>query len=158
MDNPTPLLHQPRSVSPSVLEAASDPRASVDAFLIYDIICNIKDPEHPHTLEELNVVAEDRVAVVVEGREPDFTTVVQVELVPTVPHCSLATLIALCIRQKLRLELPDDVKITISIRPDSHNTAAEITRQINDKERVAAAMEQEPIKAAVAECIADVDR
>lgn len=46
---------------------------------------------------------------------------VKVEFVPTVPHCSLATLIGLCIRQKLQKCLPYSCKLDISIAPGTHN-------------------------------------
>lgn len=46
---------------------------------------------------------------------------VKVEFVPTVPHCSLATLIGLCIRQKLQQYLPYSCKLDISIAPGTHN-------------------------------------
>ena len=36
---------------------------------------------------------------------------------------------------------------------DSHNTAGEITKQINDKERVAAAMDNPNLSATVEQCI-----
>ena len=37
--------------------------------------------------------------------------VITIEFTPTVPHCSLATLIGLCLREKLRRELPRDAKV-----------------------------------------------
>lgn len=47
---------------------------------------------------------------------------VKVEFVPTVPHCSLATLIGLCIRQKLQQCLPYSCKVDINIAPGTHTT------------------------------------
>lgn len=46
---------------------------------------------------------------------------VKVEFVPTVPHCSLATLIGLCIRQKLQRCFPYPCKVNISIAQGTHN-------------------------------------
>jgi len=56
----------------------------------YDIIRTIKDPEKSQNLEELNVVQEDLVGVT---RLSDEQFLITVEFVPTVPHCTLATLI-----------------------------------------------------------------
>ena len=56
----------------------------------YDIIRTIKDPEKSQNLEELNVVQEDLVGV---RRLSDEQFLITVEFVPTVPHCTLATLI-----------------------------------------------------------------
>lgn len=56
----------------------------------YDIIRTIKDPEKSENLEELNVVQEDLVKVC---RLSGSQYLISVEFVPTVPHCTLATLI-----------------------------------------------------------------
>jgi len=58
----------------------------------YDIIRTIKDPEKSQNLEELNVVQEDLVGVT---RLSDEQFLITVEFVPTVPHCTLATLIGM---------------------------------------------------------------
>ena len=52
---------------------------------VYDIIRTIQDPEKPETLEELDVVQEDL-------EKPGYY-MAKITFVPTVPHCSLATLI-----------------------------------------------------------------
>lgn len=54
------------------------------------MIRDIRDPEKPETLEELNVVYEEGVTV-----KPlnEHTSVIQIEFKPTISHCSLATLI-----------------------------------------------------------------
>jgi len=121
--------------------------------LTFDIIRNIRDPEKPETLEELDVVQEDLVEVT-ELKESPGRFLIKITFVPTVPHCSLATLIGLCIRTKLLQELPErKFKIDIFIKEGSHSTADEITKQINDKERVAAALENPNLKSTVEECI-----
>lgn len=119
---------------------------------VFDLIRTIKDPEKPETLEELDVVQEDLVVV---NKKPSYY-VVKVEFVPTVPHCSLATLIGLCLRTKLDRELPAaQFKVDLAVREGSHSTAAEVTKQINDKERVAAALENPNLKETVERCIAE---
>ena len=72
---------------------------------IFDIIKDIKDPEKDESLEELDVVRENLVFVTRDSTDSPFYSV-KVEFVPTVPHCSLATLIGLCLITKLNKELP----------------------------------------------------
>ena len=55
-----------------------------------DLISGIRDPEKPETLEELNVITEDCVTV---KRLSDGRLLVNIEFIPTVPHCSLASII-----------------------------------------------------------------
>jgi metal-sulfur cluster biosynthetic enzyme len=142
-------------------EPASEVTASVDLpaevqdlkFDIYDQIRTIRDPEKPENLEELSVVLEECVHVYpLNGRNNKF--IANIEFVPTVPHCHLATLIGLCIRTKLeRTLVPGQVKLEITVKEGSHNTEQDINKQINDKERVAAAMENPNLKETVEKCI-----
>ena len=59
----------------------------VDVREIFDLIRDINDPEHPLTLEQLNVVTEDQITV--NQAKNDVTVL----FTPTIPHCSMATLI-----------------------------------------------------------------
>uniref|UniRef100_A0A8C7YBZ7 Cytosolic iron-sulfur assembly component 2A n=1 Tax=Oryzias sinensis TaxID=183150 RepID=A0A8C7YBZ7_9TELE len=63
-----------------------------DAFSCHstDVIRSIRDPEKPNTLEELEVVTEKCVEVQDLG-EDEYLIIIKFS--PTVPHCSLATLI-----------------------------------------------------------------
>ncbi|KAF2904719.1 hypothetical protein ILUMI_01456 [Ignelater luminosus] len=122
---------------------------------VYDFIRTIKDPEKPNTLEELNVVYED--GVMIKPPTAGNITVVRVEFNPTVPHCSLATLIGLCIRIKLERSIPHQMKLDIFIKKGAHSTEDEINKQINDKERIAAAMENPNLKEMVENCIKEED-
>lgn len=74
-------------------------------ILVFDIIRHIKDPEHPLSLEQLNVVSIENVAV--EGNR------VTVKFTPTIPHCSSASVIGLTIISKLRNALPELSKVLI---------------------------------------------
>ncbi|XP_061647159.1 cytosolic iron-sulfur assembly component 2B isoform X2 [Phyllopteryx taeniolatus] len=78
----------------------------IDDREIFDLIRSINDPEHPLSLEELNVVEQFRVKV------NDTDSNVDVEFTPTIPHCSMATLIGLSIKVKLLRSLPDRFKLT----------------------------------------------
>ena len=56
-------------------------------------------------------------------------------------HCSMATLIGLCIRVQLLRALPPRFKVDIFVSPGSHSSESAVNKQLNDKERVAAALE-----------------
>ncbi|XP_023304033.2 MIP18 family protein galla-1 [Lucilia cuprina] len=120
---------------------------------IYDCLRTIRDPEKPATLEDLNVIYEDGIFVMPSTKSN--VSVVRIEFNPTVPHCSLATLIGLCIRIKVERSLPHNIKIDIYIKKGTHNTEEEINKQINDKERIAAAMENPNLRDLVENCIKD---
>ncbi|CAO2043553.1 unnamed protein product, partial [Urochloa humidicola] len=108
---------------------------------------DIKDPEHPYSLEQLNVVTEDSVEL------NDENNYVRVTFTPTVEHCSMATVIGLCIRVKLIRSLPPRYKVDIRVAPGSHSTEAAVNKQLNDKERVAAALENPNLLDMVEECL-----
>ncbi|XP_062129089.1 MIP18 family protein galla-1 [Drosophila sulfurigaster albostrigata] len=120
---------------------------------IYDLLRTIRDPEKPCTLEDLNVIYEDGIFVMQPTRSN--VSVVRIEFNPTVPHCSLATLIGLCIRVKVERGLPHNIKLDIYIKKGAHQTEEEINKQINDKERIAAAMENPNLRELVENCIKD---
>ncbi|KAJ0066938.1 hypothetical protein NL108_006180, partial [Boleophthalmus pectinirostris] len=84
------------------------------AFSSLHLIRSINDPEHPLSLEELNVVEQLRVKV------DDAGSTVGIEFTPTIPHCSMATLIGLSIKVKLLRSLPERFKIDVHITPGSH--------------------------------------
>lgn len=111
-------------------------------------IRDITDPEHPYTLEQLHVVTEESIEI------DDTAGWVRVEFTPTVEHCSMATLIGLCIRVKLLKSLPSRFKLDISLAPGSHATEDAVNKQLNDKERVAAALENPSLLAMVDKCLA----
>uniref|UniRef100_H3CAS1 Cytosolic iron-sulfur assembly component 2A n=2 Tax=Tetraodon nigroviridis TaxID=99883 RepID=H3CAS1_TETNG len=124
------------------------------ALEVYDVIRTIRDPEKPNTLEELDVVTEKSVEVR-ELAEEEF--LVTIRFSPTVPHCSLATLIGLCLRIKLQRCLPFRHKLEIYISEGTHSTEEDVNKQINDKERVAAAMENPNLREIVEQCVAEPD-
>ncbi|CAI5473393.1 unnamed protein product, partial [Closterium sp. Naga37s-1] len=77
-----------------------------------------------------------------------------VRFTPTVQHCSMATLIGLSIRVKLMRCLPRRFKVDIRLSPGSHASEAEVNKQLNDKERVAAALENPNLSDMVDRCLA----
>ena len=126
-------------------EAAKDP---FDSREIFDLIRDINDPEHPLTLEQLNVVEVGKVEV------DDDLNRVSVNFTPTIPHCSMATLIGLAIRVKLLRSLPPRFKVDVVITPGSHESEAAVNKQLADKERVAAALENPNLIEVVNQCLA----
>lgn len=91
--------------------------------IIIDLLRTIKDPEKPQTLEQLDVVYEDCVEIL--RQTPKGVSVIRIEFNPTVPHCSLATLIGLCIRVKLERHLVALFKLDIFIKKGAHSTEQE---------------------------------
>lgn len=107
--NPNPVVHERKERAerrkPLVAAGAEGEREPIDAAEIFDHIRDIVDPEHPYTLEQLSVVDESLINV------NDGAGSVAVTFTPTVAHCSMATLIGLCIRVKLLRCLPPRFKV-----------------------------------------------
>jgi len=125
----------------------TDEVEAIDQDEIFDLIRLIYDPEHPNTLEELRVVSAPQVSI--------ETNNVTVEFTPTVPHCGMSTLIGLCIRVRLLRSLPDRFKVDIFVKPGSHQSEHAVNKQLNDKERVAAALENSVLLETVEQCLAN---
>jgi len=147
--NANPVIHEKkerrvRQAPETTAENAVEP---IDQLEIFDHIRDIKDPEHPYSLEQLNVVTEDSIEL------NDERNYVRVTFTPTVEHCSMATVIGLCIRVKLIRSLPPRYKVDIRVAPGSHSTEAAVNKQLNDKERVAAALENPNLLDMVEECL-----
>jgi metal-sulfur cluster biosynthetic enzyme len=124
-----------------------DERDPIDALEVYELLRDIKDPEHPNTLEQLRVV-EPKLIRVDDDRSRIF-----VQFTPTVPHCSMTTLIGLCIRVKLMRCLPRRFKIDVKLTPGSHDQEVQVNKQLSDKERVAAALENPGLLDVVGSCL-----
>ena len=152
--NANPIIY---NVAPSSWDDNEDLPTDIDESFrehvtkeeVFSHIRNINDPEHPLTLEQLNVVSLDHVEVADPGNR------IVVRFTPTIPHCSMATLIGLCIRVKLFRSLPSRFKVLVEISPGAHNTEKEINKQLADKERVAAALENVHLLEVVNKCIAE---
>mmetsp|Transcript_11244 Transcript_11244/g.30112 ORF Transcript_11244/g.30112 Transcript_11244/m.30112 type:complete len:189 (+) Transcript_11244:184-750(+) len=137
-----------RVVCPSAGASGDTPaRDTIDAHEIFEHIRHLNDPEHPLTLEQLNVVGLGNIAV------DDGRSSCDVRFTPTIPHCSMATLIGLCIRVKLIRSLPARFKVTVTITPGTHASELAVNKQLNDKERVAAALENTHLLKVVNQCI-----
>ncbi|KAG9015945.1 hypothetical protein FRB90_004087 [Tulasnella sp. 427] len=127
-----------------------DNDSPIDAQEVFDLLRSINDPEHPLTLEELKVISREQVNV--EGNR------VTVEFTPTTPACGMANVIGLAIMVRLYRSLPQRYKVKISMTPGSHQHVAQVTKQLNDKERVAAAMEVDAIMESINNCLSTAGR
>lgn len=150
--NPSPIVYdEVTHVGRSELELAAERDDSVedpvDAWEVFELIRRIRDPEHPNTLEQLKVV------------EPSLITVnwkkqhIRVMFTPTVPHCSLTALIGLSISLQLQRSMPPFTKIDVYVTPGTHDQEEQVNKQLNDKERVAAALENRSLLNVVESCI-----
>lgn len=101
------------------LDVAQDAELTDVTNTVYDVLRLIKDPEKDATLEDLDVIREDCIKVTRFNSDKYH---IGIQFVPTVPHCSLATLIGLCIRVKLERSLPYAYKTDITLAPGSHET------------------------------------
>uniref|UniRef100_A0A804M4V8 MIP18 family-like domain-containing protein n=1 Tax=Zea mays TaxID=4577 RepID=A0A804M4V8_MAIZE len=108
---------------------------------------DIKDPEHPYSLEQLSVLSEESVSV------DETLGRIQITFTPTVQHCSMATVIGLCLRLKLMQNFPPHFKVDIKVAPGSLANEESVNKQLNDKERVAAALENPNLRQLVDECL-----
>jgi metal-sulfur cluster biosynthetic enzyme len=148
LDNANPTLHAVGGTREATEadwdDSVTDP---FDVREIFDLIREINDPEHPLTLEQLHVVTEEQIEV------DDAGSRVVIQFTPTIPHCSMATLIGLAIRVKLLRSLPDRFKVDVSIRPGTHASEQAVNKQLADKERVAAALENSHLLSVVNQCL-----
>ncbi|RJE18726.1 hypothetical protein PHISCL_08941 [Aspergillus sclerotialis] len=124
----------------------------IDEQEIYDLISTISDPEHPISLGELAVVSLPDIAI-----RPSLPNVpssplqtVTVLITPTITHCSLATVIGLGVRVRLEQSLPPRFRVDVRIKEGTHSTADEVNKQLADKERVAAALENGTLMGVIA--------
>lgn len=138
-------------------EKNSSDESNISSEEIFDIIRNIQDPEHPNSLEQLGVVSLEQVKVSLTKsfRMTDKAKDnIAIRFTPTIAHCSMATLIGLCLRVKLHRSLPPTrFRVDVSIEPGTHVSEKAINKQLRDKERVRAALENKHLAGVVDKCI-----
>jgi len=150
--NANPVVHERKErTSKREDNYDDDTPEEIDNLEVFDHVRDITDPEHPYSLEQLNVVTEDSIYV------DDSKSYVKITFTPTVQHCSMATIIGLSLRLKLLRSLPTRFKVDIVLAPGSHSTEAAINKQLNDKERVAAAFENPSLTDLVEKCLVSAD-
>ncbi|KAJ8770804.1 hypothetical protein K2173_021451 [Erythroxylum novogranatense] len=148
--NANPVVHAKKER----VARTEDPHCedAVDPLEIYDILLShfrvdIRDPEHPYSLEQLSVLSEESITV------DDKLGRILITFTPTIQHCSMATVIGLCLRVKLQEGFPPHYKVDIKVAPGSHADEESVNKQLNDKERVAAALENPNLRQLVDECL-----
>lgn len=158
MDNSTPIIKE-KSLKSVQLEFIEDKITVVNAETVFELIRDIRDPEHPYTLEDLAVVSIQDVRVWhQEHTEGVLCTkgypikCIEVVFTPTVPHCSLVGIIGLCIAYQLYKHTKEH-KIILKIKEDSHSQEDIYNKQLNDKERVLAAFENTSLVEIINDCI-----
>lgn len=142
-NEPVPDLVKSDSESVALYELEEE-EDEIDAQEIFDLISTISDPEHPLTLAQLAVVNLLDITVT-HGASKDDISEVLIKITPTITHCSLATLIGLGIRVRLERSLPPRFRIRIFIKEGTHQSENQVNKQLNDKERVAAACENDQL-------------
>ncbi|KAI0869961.1 FAM96B protein [Hypoxylon argillaceum] len=155
------VLRRPEYLSAPFCDVpwASDDTDSDDEFTIepideqeiYDLISTISDPEHPLSLGQLAVVNLPDIHITpspsaAAATDPDTLTRVLVKITPTITHCSLATVIGLGIRVRLEQALPPNYRVDVMIKEGTHSQDDQVNKQLADKERVAAALENATLK------------
>jgi len=138
---------EPQGGSGATAAPGAPARDRFTAEEVYDLVKDVRDPEHPLSLAELNVVSPGQISV------DDEASRVDLYFTPTVPHCSMSTLIGLCLRVKLLRSLPPRFKVDIFVEPGSHVSESQVNKQLNDKERVAAALENGQLVQVVNKCL-----
>jgi hypothetical protein len=101
--------------------------------MVFEMLRHFNDPEHSLSLEQLNGVRPELITVIGENARVEFT--------PTIPNHTMATLIGLMIRVKLHRSLLLVLTLMFYIKQGKHEQQVEIKKQLNDKERVLAAVE-----------------
>ncbi|PWY71488.1 protein FAM96B [Aspergillus heteromorphus CBS 117.55] len=127
----------------------------IDEQEIYDLVSTISDPEHPISLGALAVVSLPDIEITPTLPEVPGSLVrtVTVLITPTITHCSLATVIGLGVRVRLEQSLPPRFRVDVRIKEGTHSTAEEVNKQLADKERVAAALENGTLMGVIAKML-----
>ena len=174
MENAAPQIR--KKLAPRVkLDFEGGRLSNVSADTVFELIRDIKDPEHPFTLEQLSVVSVEhiRVGKILSGGTSDGNSApeakahfptdclckeglpipfVDVVFSPTVPHCSMAGIIGLSIRRQLEKYI-EGYWIRIFVKEGTHSTDYSLSKQLNDRDRVFAAFENDGLIAILDSCI-----
>jgi metal-sulfur cluster biosynthetic enzyme len=163
MENPNPEIEVNASQTSDLLDAITiehlkrmetELEDKVTADEIFSLVRDIKDPEHPElSLAQLRVVRREDI-IVHDGGEGNIV----LEYTPTIPTCSVAVLIGLTLLRKLQLCVSRTKhKIHVRIAEGKHVQEKQVNKQLADKERVAAAMENPNLSKLVREGVYKTD-
>ena len=150
--NSNPLVNTELNIQYELPETTSN-ISKLTKEQIFQSIRTIKDPEHEFSLEQLNVVLVKNIFF----EKKENIKILKVLITPTIPHCSMAAIIGLCVLYKLNSFVNDDIKnytlVVVEIEKDTHNNYKLLNKQLSDKERVRAAFENNNITRVINECI-----
>jgi len=136
-------LSSPEASSSS--DSEDETREETDEQEVFDLISSISDPEHPLSLGSLGVVKLDDISILAPTSPRSRISTVTVLLTPTTSACSLTTVIGLGVKVRLLQALPPRFRVDVRIKEGTSRTADEVNKQLGDKERVAAAMENKSL-------------
>lgn len=115
-----------------------------------DLIAPITDPEHPVSLGQLSVINLPDIHIspspALGVPSPNTIVRVTVLITPTVTHCGLATVLGLGVRVRLEQALPPNYRVDVRCKDGSHSQDDQVNKQLADKERVAAALENDTLR------------
>lgn len=161
IENASPIV-QPKSEIEAKLEFSNGRLQNISMDSVFELIRNIMDPEHPYTLEQLKVVSKEDIVIGLilphgDKNEDDNNIYedtlckkglplkyIAITFTPTVPHCSMAGIIGLSIRRQLEKYVPG-FWIRVFVKKDSHTNDLALNKQLNDKDRVMAAFENQDL-------------
>lgn len=131
---------------------------NVSKETIFETIRYIYDPEHPYNLEQLGIISlvdinvseYENKDVICKSGQPIKS--IDVVFTPTIPHCSMAGIIGLCIIYQL-MEFTEKYVINVSIKENTHNTYQALNKQLSDKDRIFAAFENEGLVDIILSCV-----
>lgn len=126
-------------------ESDDEAREEIDEQEVYDLISAISDPEHPLSLGSLGVVKLEDITILPPSSPRSRISTLTVLLTPTTSACSLTTIIGLGVKVRLLQALPPRFRVDVRIKEGTSRTADEVNKQLGDKERVAAAMENKSL-------------
>lgn len=158
MENENPIIND-KSLPRFEVEIEDGVLRNISRESIFQLLRGIKDPEHPYTLEQLNIITMDDIrildledsGVICVSGQPIKT--VEITFTPTVPHCSMAGIIGLCIVYQLTKYLKNS-HITVKIKENAHNAYHALNKQLDDVDRVLAAFENEGLMEIIEDCTA----
>ncbi|AFM99223.1 hypothetical protein EHEL_101310 [Encephalitozoon hellem ATCC 50504] len=133
----------------------------VTPHTVFELIRDIRDPEHPYTLEQLGVVSKEGISIGAINSDDSVLGIglpikyVRVMFKPTIPHCSMAAVIGLCIKAQLNKYVRSHF-IQVHIVDGGHINFKALNKQLDDKDRVLAAMENETLADLMKECLPDL--
>lgn len=131
-------------------------------FVILCELDDIIDPEFPFPLTELNILKLESIEVIT--RTSSSSLIYLIPFFPTYGQCKLAPLIGIVtITSMFRFlsliklaRLNNDkwlIIFKVNLSDDDHKIGENITKQINDKERLSAALENKSIRLSILKCI-----